>query len=567
MTATSLQGSDVPAPKSLPRLPAELLSSIFRHLEPYTLKRFLTVSRAWYTEIIPVLYSRLVFSKYNHESLFSGFKTHRRHIRAVEWTEDFYEGMSFEDAQDILLDIPTTASTDGLEKRTPLTPRPNQPTLQSLRLFSNSDNMMFQDEFIYHFISLTDLSLTFEGESTIYIALDRLFEGMPHLRYLSLEGVEYGPLDPESRSLDRNAPPYRLETFSFNVWLLYGQSQGINVLRRLQNLSSIRIIDNTFLNLRKNQPLALAQSLHASCPKLKMIETEGKVPFYFYLLPPSAESSPMNSHGRTYEAQQHLEEQQRQQCEDSLELFPKLTTLISRKNCALSAEDLRCLGARAQFLTHVELGDWNIDLDNPIGYVADSRGDSHGQRDPRAQWRHLLTSLDLQIFLETCQHLRHFVARRTIQLSDMTPPNRTLSAIYYMPNRNGRTVRAAKPWACERTLETLEIGFRMASTVPSDHRIVFEQLGRCRRLKSLGLTRSNLIPTLRHGMDLLEDLAETLEEVISWSSNWVCDDKETVLWLMERFKKLKKMGVNCKGGSTLADRVLEWTPRSVAKFL
>jgi hypothetical protein len=255
----------------------------------------------------------------------------------------------------------------------------------------------------------------------------------------------------------------------------------------------------------------------------------------------------------TNDREEHMliEEQLRGQFEEAFEYFPNLTTVITTVSDTFSAEDLRCLAVRAKHLTHVDLAG---------SYRSPWR--SHAPMLLRSG-RHKVTGLDVQVFLETCPRLKVFRTSHSIYFKEILPLDAAIpsdgTTVHGLESDLARS-RFAKPWACEGTLEVLKIGFEMVSATPWHHRVVFAQLGRCRRLKSLTLSPSSLIPTLKHGMDLLEGLQETLEEVPLWSSAFVFDDKETVLWVLDKFKKLTKMGTNAYDGSSIQEQIMEWVP-------
>ncbi|KAF9999867.1 hypothetical protein BGZ80_009486 [Entomortierella chlamydospora] len=478
--------------------------------------------------------------------------------------------MSELDILDILLDYRTTVPLQELDETIPLTPGPNRCRIHSFSLSGTLDSILKFNDIIYSFTSLTSLMLNCWPYSlevkTNEMEIDRILEAFPNLTYLMVRGCDYASLSPKSAILDQNGALYKLRSFHFDTELLLMSESSLQFFRRLGNLTSIGLhgwSHHSEFFLEKIQPQVIGRILKGLDNKIESIKTGGVVPLYLYLLPQSVEASSLCRRGGTPSEQQLIEEQQLLQIGEAEEIFPQLTTFIASAPCIMSGEDLRCLGLRAQFLTHVDLSSSAVDADVPYTgfYGTDVYRDFHGQVENGAQKRHNITSLDLQLFLESCQHLRHFCAeRRTIHVKDMTPPDKRLSAMYYSPGPNGENpvIRAAKPWGCEATLEKLEIGFRIISASPSDHRIVFGQLGRCKRLKSLKLTRSNVIPTLTHGVDLLEGLSDSLEEVLSWSSSWACDDKETVMWMLTRLRKVRRMQTGIRNGSSIYERVNEW---------
>ncbi|KAF9998906.1 hypothetical protein BGZ65_005663 [Modicella reniformis] len=550
---------------TLPQLPSEVLSVIFQYLSLPDILCCLTVSREWHVEAAPYLYSNAKFLKGTCPSLIQRFKANKHYIHHLEWDALSPKVISEEDILDILLDYHASGPIEDLDDDVVLKPGSRRATLYSFRFSGTLDSVSRFDEILFNLTSLTRLSLYWwaysrEVKGNI-ISLDRILETMPHLIHLSVEGCDFEPLKPESPLLDQHAPMYRLQTFCFDASLIDCQESILRIFRRLGHLVAISVYGDKYnaTNFVSGfQPQRVGLALQTFCPKLEQIHASGYIPFYFYLFPTSTSLSPIKLHGNDQQEHSLLEEQRRQQCEEAFELFPKLKSFSTDHCCILAVEDLRALGVCARFLTHLTLSGmikpaYNVPL-------------SEQQDDGRVQRRCNITTMDLQIFLETCQHLQQFSApRMAISLEDMTPSGMAISRKRRTYGNN--LIRLAKPWACEQTLEKLEIGFEVASTHPSDHRIVFAQLGRCRRLKSLSLRFSDLMPTLTHGVDLLVGLEDTLEEIPSWSSAWSCDNKETLLWLLTRFKKLTKIGTNIYEGSGLQAQVMGWlSPEQCARL-
>lgn len=176
------------------------------------------------------------------------------------------------------------------------------------------------------------------------------------------------------------------------------------------------------------------------------------------------------------------------------------------------------------------------------------------------------------IVLENSPCLRHFSAGlRMIQVDDMVQPSNNsnnissgtstrtteLSSLYRFNWPHLFPLREAKPWACEGTLEYLCIGFRVASAARSDHQIVYRQLSRLCRLKTLILPQTNLIPAMGHGLELLgggnDDKGEeggdqqesfqskTLQSILLGESPWVMDQAETLASLFQRLPALTSL--------------------------
>ncbi|KAF9110399.1 hypothetical protein BGX27_006383 [Mortierella sp. AM989] len=540
-------------------LPSELLSEVFMYLKHSQLLNCLTVSRLWYSEALPSLYRRVQFYKHFYRDNLPRVKANKQLIRSILW--DACDEVTETDIFDILLDYRTAVPIKDLDDSTVIVPGPNRCILLSLEFTGSPNRIPRFYDIVYNLTSLTTLklvSLSYSTEAKNTVELDTLLEALPNLIHLDLQAGDYVPLSPKSTLLDPEGAPYKLRKFYFDTKLLLMPDSSLQLFRRLGNLTSIGLHASDFINgsyLQRFRLEAIAYVMSEFLGKIEQIETTGAMPLYLYLLPQSLDRKGLRALGKTPLEQQLIEEQQCQQCGEAKEIFPKLRSLTTRRPCFVSGEDLRCLGLRAQFLTHV-------DLSESSGYGGQGLPfDFHYQREVGVQRRHGITSLDLQLFLESCRHIKSFsTARHVIHLHDMTPRDKRLSRIYYTPDADGksRVIREAKPWACEGTLEKLSIGFLMLSASASDHRIVFGQLGRCRRLKTLKITKSNVIPKLEYGVDLLEGLSDSLEEVVSWSSSWVCDDKETVIWMLTKLKKLKKMQTSIRRRSAMHERISGW---------
>lgn len=119
---------------------------------------------------------------------------------------------------------------------------------------------------------------------------------------------------------------------------------------------------------------------------------------------------------------------------------------------------------------------------------------------------------------------------------------------------------AIRSWACERPLESLTIGFNMPTNQPQDHELVWNHLGRFKKLPSLTSVpssppskqdQSGLIQLFDYGVTGLlaggqegREMIDTLEEIDCLLSRWSVDDrKEMVFWFAEAFLKLRVLGL------------------------
>ncbi|KAF9366210.1 hypothetical protein BGX34_005136 [Mortierella sp. NVP85] len=556
-------------------LPSELLGSIFQYLLPSDLLCCLVVSREWHTEGVPFLYSHATFRADTPPSVIEIYKSNKHYIRYLALDVSESLTVSEEDILDILLDYQIPKPVGDSNTHTAIELGLRRPALRSFSFSGRPDYIARLDDIVLNFTSLTCLSLNYRvyygGGTTNPLSLGRILETMPQLIDLSILVNSYESLTPDSPLLEPNAPLYRLRTFGFGVELITCPEPMLRFFRRLGNLVSVKVhsgyIRPEYMSNRRSE--AISQALSKFCPKLQKIERVGEVPFHLYSFPSSLTTTETTEATETTETppapifmplvryhtndrEEHLfiEEQLRGQFEEAFEYFPNLTTVIITVSDTFSAEDLRCLAVRAKHLTHVDLAGSYRSAWRSTAPMLLRNG------------RHRVTGLDVQVFLETCPRLKVFRTFHSIHFKEILPPDAAiLSNGTVLGLENGlEGSRFAKPWACEGTLEVLKVGFEMVSATPWHHRIVFAQLGRCRRLKSLALSPSSLIPTLKHGMDLLEGLQETLEEVPLWSSAIVFDDKETVLWVLDKFKKLTKMGTNAYEGSSIQEQMMEWVP-------
>lgn len=388
---------------------------------------------------------------------------------------------------------------------------------------------------------------------------------------------------------------YRLETFAFDPQLLMKDDPEVHaIFIRLGNLKRIQIRSsvNYFDWFSQSSPWVVGQILSRCCPLLEAIETWGPVALWFFDLPilPSdkiphltalvQESSPQPEGGLIFATESVargslLERRLQGQEVDELlvegkglvSYFPRLKILILGQDHSLGAQDLILLGMQARFLTHVEIYHRPVNLrfvwdmyNKDAAEIADALTYSTitttttmastsnailENRRLRKRWK--VGTREVLLFLQHCSSLRHFsLTGHAIESKDLIQCN----------NRNdtGETPAAEgvsfiEQWACEETLETLTIGFDMSCNSSKDHHaLVWKHLGRFRKLRSLTLPLSTLIPSHTYGVEGLLTgggrVNETLEEIRSLPSWWKMDDrKEMVLWFARSCPRLRALGL------------------------
>jgi hypothetical protein len=321
------------------------------------------------------------------------------------------------------------------------------------------------------------------------------------------------------------------------------------------------------------------------CPKLESIGTGGAVALWLFDLPivpynklphlPSlSKQRPRHQWGLSAEQVYELMEEdeptkgrwrrrsQEQEVIDMLEgagvvpFFPQLKTLVLGRNHSLSGQDLISLGVQAPFLTDLDIQIsldhsefWEIyDVDTPATIASSNRSSILQTR--RHRTRRPFNSRDLMLFLQLCSRLVRFsMTKYNILFEDLLEDHND--------NRYSNNSKATiRPWACEGTLESLTIGFDILVEQLEDHRLVWNHLGRFKKLRCLTFLppisppkrrRSGLNPSIGYGMEDLPaggGMAETLEEIGCLSSWWKVDDRrKMVLWFAESFPKLRVLGL------------------------
>ena len=388
---------------------------------------------------------------------------------------------------------------------------------------------------------------------------------------------------------------YRLETFAFDPKLLMKNDPDVHaIFKRLGNLKRIHIRSSVhyFRHFTYSSPWVVGQTLSRCCPQLEAIETWGPVALWFFDLPilPSDKIPHLTALAQelsllseeepifvteSVERRSLLERRLQGQEVDELLVegkslvshFPRLKTLIMGQDHSLGAQDLILLGLQAPFLTHVEIYHRPVDLkfvwdmyDKNAAKVADALTDSAitttttmastnntilENRRLRKRWK--VGTREVILFLQHCSSLRYFsLTGHAIESKDLIQCS--------SGDETGETPAAEgfsfiEPWACEETLETLTIGFNMSYNPSKDHHaLVWKHLGRFKKLRSLALPLSTLIPSSAYGVEGLLTgggrLNETLEEIRSLPSWWKMDGrKEMVLWFARSCPRLRVLGL------------------------
>lgn len=389
----------------------------------------------------------------------------------------------------------------------------------------------------------------------------------------------------------QNHQQHRLEKFAFDSKMFTKADPDVHaIFKRLGNLKRIQIRSSVKYTecFAYCSPWAVGRILRQCCPQLEAIETWDPVALWFFdlpILPPNKiphltalaqDSSPPTEGGsisvtesvaRGSLLERRLQDQEVEELlvegKGLVSHFPRLKTLILGQDHSLGAQDLILLGLQARFLTHVEIYHRPVDLkfiwdmyDKDAADVAEALIDSTitttttmastkrailENRRLRKRWR--VGTREVLLFLQHCSSLRHFslTGHPIVGLIQCSSGDETGET----PAAEGCSF--IEPWACEETLETLTIGFDMSSS-KEHHALVWKHLGRFKRLRSLNLPLSTLIPSPSYGVEGLFTgggrLNETLEEIRSLPSWWKVDDrKEMVLWFARSCSRLRVLGL------------------------
>ncbi|KAG0275222.1 hypothetical protein BGZ95_009064 [Linnemannia exigua] len=502
---------------------------------------------------------------------------------------------------------------------------PNRPALQRFEF----ESIWLFETTIYNLPLLTTLVLHMDHcrqRRLVCIDVDRILDTIPCLKQLHLEGPWHTYTDNTSSSSStatkttfctrvdyepkkevRNHP---LESLTCLPRMMSRSAPStLATFRRLGNLKSISFKstneyferDIVFDPNTRAQPGEFGQILQQYCPKIESIETYPNTVLWLFRLPAfsSAYKAILFStnvgagpEGLSDAEKERLTmELQQQEMLDILTLreetafFPRLKSFVAMGRSGVGAQDLLALAAHSsQFLTHLEI--WVADitcyayhlLQDPLPTAATaaegidqitiypSEPISQAEK-RRLRQRRPARSLDYEMVLETCASLKVVTLPGWIDFRHM------------------------------ETLESLTVGFLIPRTHKSDHRLVWRHLGRLRKLQSLTLTHSTLIPALDFGMDelvgvelkeddddavsaaeapaavgdgketqhprqpqedRLREQNRTLQNIHSLGELWGVDDRKTVEWFARSFPNLLILGLGFRWGKSQHRRVMAW---------
>ncbi|KAF9122027.1 hypothetical protein BG015_005665, partial [Linnemannia schmuckeri] len=592
---------------SAPRLiPAEVIALIFTTLAPKDLYRCMLVSRLWHEVAEARLYSNVTLNSsfQSHDLLVQAVKTRKCLLRRVEWISNNDHRVLTADLLDILFDYrpdepidPFRFSNDNETKTTsPLAQLvfphgPDCPALMHFSFSGGNERWQFLDSVLYSLTTLTTLNLAFPDdggaiERLYLVDMERILTTFPRLKELSIVGWRHfyprkAAVALEGR--DETTGPrvqHCLESFTFDAALGCSQEPPqFGFFRRLGNLKKVTIMSEYFdyENSCSRRPWALGRTLRQYCPKLESIDVKGSVEFWLFDLPilPSdqirhitalvEETLSTNQSDFSVDLEQEMtgedearliKQLQEQEVGELLKgrtaepFFPQLKTLLLGKDHWLSAQDLLSLGVQAQFLTRLEVRFPVVQSSRPWD-VYERRAPAAAMRathssiptidtlveNRRLQKRRPFTTRDLKLFLQLCSSLRFLsLTGCSFSFEDLIDTSTTATT--------GTPV--IQRWACEETLETLDVIFNIPATNPEAHRLVWKHLGRFSRLRSLTLSQSVLIPSFQYGVDgLLEgQMGKSLEEIRQLPEWWKEQDRrQLMLWFARNFARLRILGM------------------------
>ncbi|KAF9124826.1 hypothetical protein BGW39_007873 [Mortierella sp. 14UC] len=390
----------------------------------------------------------------------------------------------------------------------------------------------------------------------ISIDVDRILDAMPQLRNLHIGGYRatyadvtlpsqisvttgaitfFSPTADYKSKMDQGMTIHPLESLTVSPYfMMRPTSNTLTTFKRLGNLKSSNISrDLSVLGSVPGctQADKFGQILQTYCPKIESIETCGHAALWFLRLPrfSSAFEATMSSakeaarpKGLSNAAKESPGmDLQRQEMVDTLPLremsfFPRLTSYIAREITLFASQDLLELAAHSiTFLTHIHFTKASVSsmefsiyqeptssgvtaegVDQmtvyPPGPMSETERQRLTQRLPSG-------SMYLVLLLEACAYLKAVSFPDAIPFQNMVDT----TAQYTSDGTAGAETRTMRRWACEETLESLEVGFMISTVLKSDHRLIWRHPGRLPKLRSLKLTNSNLIPSLDFGMDEL----------------------------------------------------------------
>ncbi|KAF8949202.1 hypothetical protein BGZ47_008981 [Haplosporangium gracile] len=498
-------------------------------------------------------------------------------------------------------------------------PGPNCPSLTHLSYTGNSSSWRFFESVLCSLTSLMSLDIHFlqrtgtRAQVGYRIDIGRILDALRCLKHLSIIGwiTEYVPptrIEPNEdhdshveveREGASTGPKdqYRLESCTFTPCLMGQDGRDASLFfRRLGNLKRIVIMPNYSPDgvYQMGRPYDFVRALKEFCTKLESVETCGIIPLWLFDLPilPYDQLLHLRSlvSGYSLQDESGLSEEQtidafelkrdrmrqrfhEQEVGELLEgkgadpIFPQLKRLVLGRDHSLSAQDLISLGVQARFLTDLDIQTssdhfrfWEMydeDAEAAIPPDSQSAAQLNHSLSPngfafyeqamfevrRLRNRRAFNSRDLMLFLQLCPSLVRFsMTKHSISFEDLLDDK-----------------AAIRPWACEGTLESLTIGFDIPTNQYESHKLVWDHLGRFKKLRSLTFAHSSspsipgrcgLIPSFDYGVKALfagrgvGGMSETLEEIGCLSSWWKVDDrKEMVLWFARSFPKLGVLGL------------------------
>ncbi|KAF9137205.1 hypothetical protein BGX30_010449 [Mortierella sp. GBA39] len=527
----------------------------------------------------------------------------------------------------------TTTTTPSSSKVVPGIPLgPNRPALQVFMYDGKVRSTWLFETMIYNLPTLTTLDLYLgchyvDHPESACLDIDMILDALPRLKSLVIDGpghhyTDNAPSSSTSTTGTTTMQLHPLESFKFTPLLVMRSTVNtLATFRRLKNLKSIFISTNdTYYNpvTRQAKPGEFGQILQRYCPKIERVETDGSLVLWFCRLPPSSlpceDIRLLSNSGTVLElGVGELDEglnviSTHQEREDILTnyqeitlFFPQLKALIARGYQSMGAQDLLALAvSRSQFLTHLEIGRGNY-WNNAFELLQDTRPylpssssvegiDQITVYPPRPttssemRWmrrRRGISSLDYQRVLETCSALRVVSLPGGMPFRHMVDDSSDTNTV---------EPRMTRRWACEGTIETLNMGFVLSTARKDDHRLIWCHLGRLRKLRCLTLTHSNLIPSLDFGISELvgrdfsqhdndshddepltgegegerddrQQLREhntTLEKLHSLGVAWGIDDRATTQWFARSFPNLQTAGLGFRWGTDQHKRVKGW---------
>ncbi|KAG0374766.1 hypothetical protein BGX24_009992 [Mortierella sp. AD032] len=541
---------------------------------------------------------------------------------------------------------------------------PNRPALRRFEFEGVMGSIWLLETTIYNLPLLTTLVLDiapyqYLETREICIDVDRILDAIPQLKHLDLRGEGHRYVDNDSspsttttttfctrdvyepKKEVRNHP---LESLTCSpLMMLRPTPKILATFRRLGNLKNVNI--HSYAQYvgpftQRAQPGEFGQILQQYCPKIESIETNAYAVLWLFRLPQfssayeatlfstNAGAAPEDlSDAENERLRMELQEQETMDIltlREETPFFPRLRSFTSVRRYAMGAQDILALAAHSsQFLTHLKLSDLDMrsnvydlyqDPSSPQSSSSTTAAAAEGidqitiyPSEPMSQagkkrlrLRRPANSLDYEMVLETCTSLkvvslpgiefRHLIETTTCYTSDDT---RVMA---------GEDTRTTRRWACEETLESLTVGFVLSTSHRSDHRLIWRHLGRLRKLQSLELTRSTLIPSLDFGIDelvgvvlqgddgatavaeapaagegeetqyprqqqnRLREQNKALQKIHSLGTQWGVDDRKTVEWFAKSFPNLSILGLGFRWDKAQHRRVADWLSETEHSF-